>query len=1095
MFGRTSRPVVVAVVGVLLGGFLLADRPLVAHAQPPDPLLPYRIGAARGGPADLWSTDSRGGDQRAVTTGGAPADDHPAYSPDGTRIAWTEDPGGERPTRVRIANADGSAARYLSDRLGEAQPSWSPDGTRVAVTDGDSIDIVRVSDGALLSSVPQPDHLRSQDRSPAWSPDGQTIAFSRNSQGLDTPLVTPRSVGASTPLGGSFTTSATLRTPAVPRLPEIVFVLDTTGSMGTALGTFKDKMPAIMRQIAARDTFAKFAVVAYKDTIDGDLRYELLQNLKSAEETVTFLGQTTKLVPDGGGFSPEEDWFNALHRVARDTVPGDPGKHVLFDTPGASRIVVLAGDAASKTPDDDCESPSGPSATVTTPAAPPSSGTSVPDPPGSGLACSDYWSLDQVKTDLTGTYPPSNEPRGIKLVAVPVPGSGGGLNSRRQAEELDKHTDGVMVPQGADQTVIAEAIDSGIKSIPVTVTPVASCPAGVSVTFDPPSWKGPGNTDVTFRETVRLEPPGPSIRAVGDVSGCTVRFLFDGREPTQPHEQTIRVTEAAAGLPTVVVNGAAVPSPQGIPVPVTFTASATSVTGAPLTPNCDAASGALFPVGITTVTCTANEGSRIGRASSILAVFVPENVPYRDIWLARVGGGPVVQTDLSVRFAVACARAEDYPDWSPDGNRLAFQHEETLCVANADGSNATALTAAADGVEDPSWSPDGRLIAFSGFTPGSRTRRIFTVPPSGGTTRELVSFGDADARSPAFQRLADFAVTGSIAPTRIPFGGTTTARFTVTNTGHAPAPATVTFTVPPGLRIDAVTTTVGTCDTATCTLDRLEPRARAEIRLTLTGTTAGRQVVVADAGTDVNPADNRAEVAVTVDEEIRPPLNPGSLSLAVAAQPAESFVGGDDVVLVFKMRNGAGTPMTNVRVVTSLPSPLLPPKAVTPGCAADGTSCDIGVLQPLQEAEARITLPAKAAVDTSGGGSVFGVGPDNNAADNTAVAKIVVRQPKIAVEPLVGQTGFVPRVTGSGLPPGGTVKLAWTVGLSAAPGTVTVRPDGTLDAWVLVFENDLIGTRELELSAAEGPGFAPVRSNPFLVVPKSVQPPDFASRG
>ncbi|CCH33752.1 DUF11 domain-containing protein [Actinosynnema sp. NPDC047251] len=1074
--GRTNRSTVVAVVCVLLAGLLPAARPLVAAAQP-DPLQPYRIGVDRGDPGDIWSTDSRGGDQRAVTRDGEPDETDPAYSPDGTRIAWTEFGGGEDPPRVRVANADGSAARYLGERRGLSQPTWSPDGTRIAVTDRDSISVLRASDGALLSTVPRPDHLRGQDSQPAWSPDGRTIAFSRTSQGQDTPLVTPRSVGASTSEGGSFSTSATLRTPAVPRLPEIVFLVDTTGSMGDALAVFKAEIPKVMDEILVRDPGARFGVASYKDTPDQGRRYELLLALTSPAEVKALLADPEQLKAEGGGDSAPEDWFNGLHRIARDLDLENQGRHRLFDTPGASRIVVLAGDASSKQTGDPCESDL--------------------DPP----VCEWYWSLDEIKFDLAGGYPPTGQPRGIKLVAVPILGSGDGLDRQLQATELVRHTGGSMVTEGARPTEIANAIDRGIKSIPVTVTPVAHCDYGVSITFTPAEATVNGDTDVTFQETVRLDPQtGPGTRAVGDHRGCTVQFRFDGEDPTRPHEQTIRITEAAAGLPTVVVNGAAAPSPQGLPVAVTFSATATSVAGAPLTPSCDATSGALFPVGVTSVTCTADDGGRIGRAASIVAVFVPEDVAYQDIWLVDVTG-PLVQTDLSVRFAGVCARGDENPDWSPDGRRLVYQHGNGLCTADVDGANTAVLVPDGSGARQPAWSPDGALIAFSAPSGEEGPRRIYAVPPSGGTPVELVSFGAQSARAPAFQRLPDLVVTGAVAPARIPFSGTTTARFRVSNTGFAPTDATVALAVPAGLRVDELVPTAGTCDALarTCALGRLAPGTGVEIRLTVTGVTAGAQVVRADAGPDagpdVNPADNRAEVTITVDEEVTPPPTPGSLSMAVAVLPAESYVGGADVVLVFKLRNGSGTPMTGVRVVTSLPPPLVPPTAASPGCAADGTSCDIGVLQPLQVAEVRISLPAKAAVDTSAGGSALGTGPDADAADNTAVGKVLVRRPELAVEPLVGPTGFVPRVTGSGLPPGATVALAWSQGISATPGTMTVRDDGTVDTGFLVFENDLVGTRELVATPVTGPGFAAVRSNPFLVVQRTLQPPDFATRG
>jgi hypothetical protein len=214
----------------------------------------------------------------------------------------------------------------------------------------------------------------------------------------------------------------------------------------------------------------------------------------------------------------------------------------------------------------------------------------------------------------------------------------------------------------------------------------------------------------------------------------------------------------------------------------------------------------------------------------------------------------------------------------------------------------------------------------------------------------------------------------------------------------------------------------------------------------------------------------------------------------VALLPQEGYVGGDDLVLSYRVRNGAGVPMTDVRVVTSLPPRLLPVDAVA-GCAADGATCAIGTLAPGQEAEVRVVLPARAAVDGTAGGSVLGVGPDNNAADNTAVARVLVRQPEIAVDPGTGPTGFVARATGRSFPPGATVRLGWTPGLSPTPGEVVVRPDGTFEAQVLVFHNDRVGVRQLEGTPVVGPAFGPVRSGDFLVVPRTLQPPDFASRG
>jgi hypothetical protein len=98
------------------------------------------------------------------------------------------------------------------------------------------------------------------------------------------------------------------------------------------------------------------------------------------------------------------------------------------------------------------------------------------------------------------------------------------------------------------------------------------------------------------------------------------------------------------------------------------------------------------------------------------------------------------------------------------------------------------------------------------------------------------------------------------------------------------------------------------------------------------------------------------------------------------------------------------------------------------------------------------------------------------------------------VDPVIGALGFVPRVTGTGFPPGSTVRLAWSAGISATPGLVTVGVDGNFQAQFLLFHHDLIGPRTLSVTSVGGPKFGTVQSNPILVVLRTEQPP-FITRG
>ena len=65
------------------------------------------------------------------------------------------------------------------------------------------------------------------------------------------------------------------------------------------------------------------------------------------------------------------------------------------------------------------------------------------------------------------------------------------------------------------------------------------------------------------------------------------------------------------------------------------------------------------------------------------------------------------------------AAVEGAPNWSPDGQRIAFESggggkdaNIDIYLMNADGSGLQQLTRDADWNEEPVWSPDGQRIAF-----------------------------------------------------------------------------------------------------------------------------------------------------------------------------------------------------------------------------------------------------------------------------------------------------------------------------------------------------------------------------------------------
>jgi hypothetical protein len=331
------------------------------------------------------------------------------------------------------------------------------------------------------------------------------------------PGLSPASVEAVIFPGQSFEVEKTVTTPEVPPEPEIYFLVDTTGSMGSVIASAKANINSIISDILAEAPAAEFGLGQYKDFPRDAFAFQHMVSIGG--DVATAVGTLSA----GGGYDGSEGQFFALDRIANTGVAGF--------TAGGSDIVVWIGDAPAHDPV--C-------AAITSLGYDITEASVTTDLQAAGLT---VVALSTTTGYAAGLNDNPTSSAGDYSAACGTPGGTAG-----QADRITAATGGDSLTNVAPENV-AQAILDAIGAVSVEVSMTSNCEAPISTSFDPSTRTVVSGDDAVFTETISV-----AADAEGGTYECADWALIDG-SPLRDAEGNIIYETKTIEVPDGFVTG------------------------------------------------------------------------------------------------------------------------------------------------------------------------------------------------------------------------------------------------------------------------------------------------------------------------------------------------------------------------------------------------------------------------------------------------------------------------------------------------------------------------------------------------------------